>query len=350
MLKQVFFTLLVIGISCDCYSQVGGRSSFRFLDVPVNARLAGVGGMNVSLADRDVNLFFQNPGALNSKMNHHFSINYLPYFADIHTTSLAYAWGRENRTWGAGLHYMEYGTMERTLEDGTEAGYFSARDYAVMISRSHTIENITIGVNLKVVGSHIGLYNAYGILADLGGVFRHPEKDFSIGMVFRNAGFTFIPYTWGEQTAVPFDARIGMTYKPDHMPFRFSVTAHHLQRFDIVYLDPDQRGVIDLDGNEVKPEKKLPDMIARHFVFGGEFLLSENFNIRVGYNHLMRREMRIPDRIGMAGFSLGFMMRVKAFEFAYSKAFFHVAGGTNNLTITSNFSTFVKKRDRIKSE
>ncbi|WMJ72814.1 type IX secretion system protein PorQ [Cytophagaceae bacterium ABcell3] len=345
MLKQVTFILLLF-IAVPSMAQVGGSSSFRFLDVPVNARLAGIGGMNVSLADNDVNMFFQNPGALNDQMEKRLSINYLPYFAGIHTTTLAYVTNIGGNTWGFGVHYMDYGVMDKRLEDGTDAGTFSARDYAFIASRSHTIDNISIGLNLKFVGSHFGASNAFGVLFDLGGVFQHPEKDFSVGMVFRNAGFAFSSYTPGTQLAMPFDARLGLTYKPEHMPFRFSVTVHNLHRPDIVYLDPNAPTATDLEGNEIKPRKTVFDMVARHFTFGGEFLLSDNFNIRVGYNHMMRREMRLPDRTGPAGFSVGFMMRVKTFEFAYSKAFYHLAGGTDNLTITSDLGAFVKRKDR----
>ena len=48
----------------------------------------------------------------------------------------------------------------------------------------------------------------------------------------------------------------GPSIKPEHLPLRFSITAHHLQQLDIVYLDPNQRGQLDENGEEVKAKKK----------------------------------------------------------------------------------------------
>jgi hypothetical protein len=151
---------------------------------------------------------------------------------------------------------------------------------------------------------------------------------------------------------MPFDVQVGASFKPEHMPLRLSVTAHHLHKFDIVYLDPTQKGVIDLEGNEIKPKKTFADKLGRHFVVGGEFILSKNFHLRMGYNYLRRKELRLQTKSGGAGFSFGFMMRVKSFEIGYSKAYYHVAGGSNYLTVTTNFGRLLKKKEKdiIKQE
>jgi hypothetical protein len=145
---------------------------------------------------------------------------------------------------------------------------------------------------------------------------------------------------------MPFDAQLGVSYKPQHMPVRLSLTAHHLYQFDIVYLDPNERGSLDANGNEVKEEKKLGDKIARHFVVGSEFIFSKNFHVRAGYNHLRRKELRLDSSAGGAGFSLGMMLRVQAFELNYGSAFFHPSGASHYVTLSTDTGTFLKRRSK----
>ena len=64
---------------------------------------------------------------------------------------------------------------------------------------------------------------------------------------------------------MPFDIQIGTSFKPEHMPFRFSVTAHSLYKYDIVYLDPNSSTQLDQNGNEVAEEKSTFDKIASHW-------------------------------------------------------------------------------------
>ena len=125
---------------------------------------------------------------------------------------------------------------------------------------------------------------------------------------------------------------------------RLSLTAHHLYQFDVVYLDPNTEGQLDANGNEVKEEKKLGDKIARHFVVGTEFIFSKNFHARAGYNHLRRKELRLDSNSGGAGFSLGLMLRVRAFELNYGSAFFHPSGGSHYITLSTDTGTFLKRR------
>jgi hypothetical protein len=327
-------------------AQTGGNNSWQFLNVPVNARLAASGGYNVSLRDQDISLAANNPASLNNEMGKYLSINYLPYLSDINGVTMMYGMPRKNNVYGIGLTYFSYGNMIQTEENGDVTGEFKARDYALTGTASHKIGNYVIGATVKLVGSHIGSYNSFGALTDLGGMFVHPKRAWTVGLAVKNLGFAVNKYT-AQKVNVPFDVQIGTTYKLEHMPLRFSLTAHHLNQPDIVYLDPGKEPVKDLEGNEIKEEKKLGDQVLRHFNLGGEFLLSKNFNIRVGYNHLRRRELRLKEKSGAAGFSLGGMIRIKGFEFAYTRSFYHAAGGTSHLTLTTNFSTFVKKEKKL---
>jgi hypothetical protein len=143
---------------------------------------------------------------------------------------------------------------------------------------------------------------------------------------------------------LPFDVQIGTSVKPKFMPLRFSFTAHHLHRFDIAYDDPNLSTVKDQNGNEVVEKVGFADKLARHFVIGTQILLSKNFQLQAGYNHLMRQELKLQNRMAGAGLSFGASLRIKSFEMAYARTYFHAAGGISYITLTGNLATVLKKQ------
>ena len=95
-----------------------------------------------------------------------------------------------------------------------------------------------------------------------------------------------------------------------------------------------------LGGSE---EPGFGEEVFRRMVFGTELLISPNFQLRLGYNHLLRQELKLENAGGGAGLSFGFMFKVKRFEFAYSRALYHVAGGSNTFQLMINTSELIKR-------
>lgn len=350
MLKEIFVSMALLITFLPTHSQViGGSSSFDFLTVPVNARVAGVGGVNVSSGGNDPNMILQNPAALDSAMNKRMSLNYSPYYGDVSAGSLAYAHRIKNALWGFGMQYVNYGSINATDASGADLGTFSSNDFMLMATRSHKINYYTLGASVKLAGSQIAGYNAFALMTDIGGTFKHPTKDFTIGLVFKNVGYAVKRYYSSTNDALPFDVQAGTSFKPEHFPIRLSITLDHLQQLNVVYNDTTIK-TYDINGNPITTKTKLSDEIARHFVIGGEVIISKNFNLRFGYNYERRQELRLTSASGGAGFSFGFMFRVKKFEIAYTKAYYHIAGGTNFFTLAMDMSGFVKKNKNIQEQ
>ena len=143
---------------------------------------------------------------------------------------------------------------------------------------------------------------------------------------------------------MPLDIQLGVSFKPERMPLRLSITAHQLQNFDIAFDDPSDDGKVDALGNPLDEEISFADKLARHFTLGGEFVFSKNLNLRVGYNFLKRRELALESRQALVGFSFGFMVRIKKFEFAFSRNTQFVGGGVSAFTLTLNTKDFFKKK------
>ncbi|GAB3235675.1 type IX secretion system protein PorQ [Hymenobacter seoulensis] len=335
---------LASGGASRAHAQIGGKQAFSFLNLPTSAKLAGLGGVNVSARDADPTMLYGNPALLNPDMDGTLALGYVDYLADIKQSTAAYVFNTQKAgRFGVGLTYLNYGQFDQFDAAGNSLGQFSVNEYVLSIADAYTSGVFTLAGTLKLAGSGIAGNHSFAALADVGGVFKHPEQDFTVGLVVRNVGIQLKPYDGASREPMPLDVQIGTSFKPEHLPFRFSFTAHHLQQLDIVYLDPNQRGQLDENGVEVKPKKSLGDKIARHFVVGGELLLSKNLNVRVGYNHLQRRELRLDNTSGGAGFSFGVMLRISQFQLDYTHAGYHASGGANYLTVSRNLNSLFKK-------
>ncbi|QHT68500.1 type IX secretion system protein PorQ [Rhodocytophaga rosea] len=342
----LYLTLCLCWVDTAVQAQyLGGRTSFSFVNLPGHAPLAALGGINVSLRNQNVNSFLSNPALLSTQTDKHISLSYVPYYAGINYSTLAYSHPlKKAGRWAAGLQYINYGTFEETDATGAVIGSFKASDYILTTGYSHIIGHYTLGANLKLAGSTIANYSAYAAMLDIGAVFKHPVHDLSIGLVIKNAGFALKAYHPEVSLAMPFDVQAGVSFKPKFMPLRFSFTAHHLHQLDIAYDDPAFNTTIDPNGNKVVEKVGVADKIARHFTVGTQILLGKAFQIQVGYNHLLRQELRLINQAAGSGFSLGASLHIKSFDIAYARGFHHAAGGISYLTLISNLGTVFKKK------
>lgn len=339
-MPRIAFIILLFVSPLLVQGQIGGKRSFEFVNIPSNPRLAGLGGVNVSLANEDVNLAFSNPALNGDTLSGSASFSYLDYFADVSVLSTIYQhdFGKYG-SWFFGVQHINFGDIESYDATGAAIGNFGNNETLLIIGRSHQIGVFTLGGSLKFMNSNISSFSSNALAIDIGGTFQHPNKQFTAGLTFKNVGFVLSEYTETSNTKLPFDIQLGMTFKPEHMPFRFSLTGYNLRQGDISYFDP--------NGIEILEDKGSLDNALRHLNIGAELLLGKNVNLRVGYNHLIKQELKLNDTNGGAGLSFGLMFRVKAFEFAYSRGGYHAAGGSNSFGVTANTNLFLKRTKSI---
>lgn len=345
--------ILLFFIATASFAQLGGRNGYTFLNFPINAKTSAIGGMNNSVRDNDPSTLYNNPALLNKEMHNRAVVNFAPFVANVSYYSAAYAFdhAKFGGTTGFGVQYMYYGIANETDINGSSVGNsISANEFALTLGHSHTLGNYTLGANVKLAGSQLVRSTSLALLTDIGAVFKHPKYDFTIGLLVKNLGFPIKSYGSAFTVSMPLDVQLGISFKPQHAPFRFSVLIHHLQRYDIAYDDPTNVSSYDINGNPIVNRVTVIDQIGRHFVLGGEFLLSKGFNIRVGYNHMMRSELRNVNEGGLSGFSLGFMLKVKMFELGYSHAFYHSVGGLNTFSLNVQLDGFYKKAEKLPEE
>lgn len=293
------------------HAQIGGRYAFESSSLPSNARLNALGGSLISVADDDIALAQLNPAMLNKSTDQQFNINHNFHFAGISFGNVAFGWGFDSLQLHthAAIQYVNFGNFQLTDEIGNQSGEFSGGEVAIVLGASKKLnERITAGVNLKFLNGNYESYGHSGLGMDIGFLYQKPGSNAAWGLVLRNMG-TEINGLQDEKRALPFDLQLGYSKKLQHLPFRFSFIGHNLQKWYIRYDDPDFDGQTDLLGEtqEKGAFSRNLDNLFRHIILNGEFLIgkSEQFRLRVGYNHLRKQEMRLASFRSLAGFSFG---------------------------------------------
>lgn len=317
------------------FAQTGGQHAFDFLNIPAHARLAALGGVNVSLADKDLNFFHSNPSLAGDTLNGFASAGYQFYTGDVGQALFSFA--HDFNKVGQlvfGIQHVDYGTLQGFDESGIETSEFNSGETAIMVGKSHQIANIRFGATVKAVFSNIAGYRANAVMLDAGGIFIHPEHDLTLGLVIKNIGIVLSEYTESSSRHLPFDVQAGVTLKPEHMPVRFSLTAYNLVRSDLLYYDP----------AGIEPKPTALKKVFSHLNMGAEILFHRNFNVMVGYNYLTHHALKSETGGSGAGIALGFSILVKPVEIVFSRSGYLRGNAGYSFTLSTNINQLLKRR------
>ena len=168
--KTTILGLLLICSVWQVRAQLGGSSTYSFLNLTNSARVASLGGKTVGSWGDDLNYAFHNPSMLNDSMSDHLVINYVNYFSDINYGYVSYARHVEGLgNFAGGLHYINYGNFIAADQTGTITGEFRAAEYALNLIWSRPIDSLFhFGVNIKPV--YLGFFAI--LYHDIGYSFR----------------------------------------------------------------------------------------------------------------------------------------------------------------------------------
>jgi hypothetical protein len=343
MKKSLIFSML---LACGgTFSQTGGTHTFAFLDLTYNARAAGLGNDFISIKDQDINLGMANASLLNTKMIGQMSFNQALLSGGINYGQAAYGFKWKEGVFGTSVRYVSYGNFSRTEINGTSSGNFSPFECIVTGAFGKQLNpRISVGGALNLIASQLETYNAFGVSADLSGTFTDKNDNLLITALVKNAGLQLKNYNSKEKDVLPVEFQMAASYKLNHAPFRFSILAHHLNRWDITYYDPTLKPTVDALTGDTIPVKYagFGEKLARHFTYQVEILVSKNLHLRTGFDYHRRQEMKLTDRPGLSGFTLGIGMYFKKFSLDYGFSITSRAGFNNMLTFSSNLSQWRK--------
>ncbi len=307
-MKRVLL-LLCCCIACSAYAQTAGEKSYIFLELPVSAHAAALGGENITVIDDDVNLALHNPALLSSVSDKTLSLGYMNYMDGINNFHAAYSQiaGRRS-TWAVAANYLDYGTISRRDDQDIDLGSFNAKDMDFMGLYAYNLTDYwSGGVTAKMIYSTYDSYSAFAMGVDLGVNYYNAKWDFSFSAAAKNLGGQLSSFDETNEK-LPIDLQMGATKRLAHAPIALSLTLSRLNNWDIDFM--------------------------QHFNFGVDINFSKNLYVAAGYNCRKASEMKVGESSNGAAWSFGAGLHIKRIKLDAAYGKYHVSGGALVMNIS----------------
>ncbi len=174
-----------------------GTAGSEFLLMDASARGIAMGGAMAAVTDDAASLYW-NPAGLAQIPRMSATFMHAQYAADITSDAGAYA-ARLNDTsvLGAGVRYLDGGSIEQTDINGLAGGTFHPRSYVGEVGWGQSIYDLSdsemdvaMGVAARVIRTDLGLKTANGYAADFGvqSRFYASALTYDVSAVIQNLG------------------------------------------------------------------------------------------------------------------------------------------------------------------
>lgn len=328
-------TVLSVGLSNGYVWAADSSPAYNYLNIPSSAHIYGLGGVNISTVDDDINSIDQNPALLGPEFEMQLGINYMRYIAGSNFAGARFGTAAgEHGAWAVGIQYYGYGEMDQTDVAGNVTGAFSPKDINFSATYSHDItDRLRGGATLKFLYNSYGDYSAAALATDLGLNYYDPETDLSLSVVVANLGGQVKRFDQ-HYDRLPVDVRLGWTKSFASLPVRFSVTAWNLTKWRLPYYETGDGS----DSDKMELKDSFTSNLFRHLVFAADFIPSEKFHIGIGYNYKTRTDMSTYSRSFLSGFSIGAGLKVKSFGIGVALSQPHTGATTFMFNLSTSLS------------
>ena len=340
--RLIIYFLSFFLLAASCFSAVAqeSNSAYNWLNITSSSRIYGLGGLNISLVDDEIQIADQNPALLGPEMSGQIAVNYMHYVGGSNLAGVRYGHSAGERgAWSAMIQYFGYGSVKEALPDGTVVGDFSPKDVAFGGSYSHDItDRLRGGIALKFLYSGYADYTAFALATDLGINYYDPDRDASLSLVLANLGGQVKRF---DQTydRLPFDVRLGWSQSFGTFPVRFSVTAWNLTKWKLPYVET---GDGTTDSAPVVKDS-FGSNLFRHLVFGADLISSPNYYIGIGYNYKTRTDMATYSRNFISGWSLAGGFKGRGFGVGLAFAQPHTGATTFMLNLNLSLNELLNR-------
>lgn len=328
MIKRITVLFFIVS-NISVFAQLGGESTYQFLNLVSSPRQAALGGKVITNIDYDVTSGLYNPATINVDMDNQLALNYSSYLGGISygTGAYAYTWDRHVQTFHVGMTYINYGKFDGYDQNGVPTGTFTGSEAALSFGYALRIpfSDFYVGANGKLITSQLEQYNSIGGAVDVGVIYINEDLDFHAALTVRNFGTQFTTYA-DLHEKLPLEVNLGLSQTLQHVPIRWHLTFENLQQWPIGVSNP-ARATTDLDGNQTQEKVGLLNEVMRHTIIGAELFPEGGFNIRFGYNFRRAEELRIVDQRNFSGLSFGIGIKMNKMRFSYAHA--RYAGASN---------------------
>jgi hypothetical protein len=206
---NLLITLTLIAVSPGI-----GTTAFDFLRISPTAREVALGSFNPA-GCAGAFAFYYNPAQILSLSAPEGQFSYVNYPAGINAGSAAYAQLITDRQGiGAGLYYLNSGTMKRTNEQGEELGTFGVSYADLNLAGALRITDpLTLGIGIAGLYGNIDTFFSIGIIANAGAVYNLSPYNLQFGLSARHLGFQVKPF--GDyRNPLPAEFALGAGWQP----------------------------------------------------------------------------------------------------------------------------------------
>jgi hypothetical protein len=209
-----------------------GTTAFDFLHISPTAREVALGSFNPA-GSTGAFAFYYNPAQLLLSSFPEAQFSYINYPASINAGAVAYSQLiSERQGLGAGLYYLNSGTMKKTNEQGEELGTFGVSCADLNIAGAMRLsEQLMLGLGISGLYGNIDTFFSIGITTNVGAVYQIPAYHLQIGITANHLGFQIKPF--GDyRDPLPAEFALGASYQPiSQLNLGFSVGRPIADRF-----------------------------------------------------------------------------------------------------------------------
>ena len=210
----------------------------------------------------------------------------------------------------AGIYFFDYGNFEGKDENNLPTGQFGANSLVFSLAYARELtKNLSLGITGKYIRFDIESYNSAALAADIGVLYSIPSKMLHFGLGAFNMGSSTNAFI-DSKDDLPVNFQFGLAKHLEHLPLLLTAA---LVKFNA--------------------ENSL------RFRIGGEFALSQQLLLRLGYNSA-GKDQKVDSGSAsdnLAGFSFGAGLKLKKFDIDYSYSSVGEVGSLNRITLVGKF-------------
>jgi hypothetical protein len=312
------FTLSILKSDIAVYAS-SGEEGASFLDIPVGAGPAAMGGAYTSLAN-DAYAATYNPGGLGFLESTQFSGQHLSYLESIHYEYLSFAVPLKGANCASGsdcpgsaiggsVQYLGSGDIQGMDQTGAPTGEFSSYYAAYNLSYGRSLsEKLSLGLTGKMINAKLDDVSANAFAADLGAMYK-VQGNLMLAASLTNVGSKLKFLSEGD--SLPMAFHVGGSWRP---------SAQWMVTSEVVY-----------------PKTGLAS-----FHIGGEWRPLEMLALRTGY-----RTDTVKELSALAGYSLGLGLNVWGQELGYAWLPYGDLGNTHYISLLMKFGEVEKSKRNL---
>ena len=337
-----FVVLLLLCVSYNFLLSQSAQTSFRLLNMPVNARHAGMADLAIVQWDRNIQAGAVHPALLRPEMSKQWYVHFSNQGPAFKQHGLFTAYSIKKAVLGIGIRSIQARQLKGMDDFGNATSSFNVGEYQCKIYYKRFIADsiFSIGIGTGLLWQQFELYRAFASTCDAS-IMAHLSANTHLALNIKNVGWIWhATYT---ANSLPFTTQFGISHKLSKAPFRLMLVYEGLEQFNRIV--PKQITNTNTAFNTpitdstdwqkfAERSSNFFKMLSNHIQLGTEVVFSEQFKLSFGYTFRRAQEEELERSINTTGLNFGMMFQTRRFGFSYGFQNISVPLGGHYVTFT----------------